>query len=52
VVRSVAVRARRGRSAGVLVPEQGRERKGGWSVGHPEGRGPAGGGEGGYDRLA
>jgi hypothetical protein len=40
------------RASGALVREQGRGRKGGWPVGHPVGWGPAGGGEGGYDRWA
>jgi hypothetical protein len=34
------------------VCEQGRGRKGDWPVGHSAGWGPAGGGEGGYDRWA
>jgi hypothetical protein len=34
------------------VCEQGRGRKGGWSVGRPAGWGPAGSGKGGYDRWA
>jgi hypothetical protein len=32
--------------------EQGREREGGWPMGHPVGWGLAHGGEGGYDRWS
>jgi hypothetical protein len=46
VSRPAVAQARQGRSAGTLVCEQGRGRKGGWPVGCPAGWGPTSSGEG------